>query len=93
MTPVIARRRAQLATVAEALRELHRQLMEEARRAYEREAGPVGGATAFLNLLMQDPAFQWLRPLSRAMADLDELLDLPEPAEAQARGAWSGQLN
>ena len=79
-----SRRRAHLAQVAEALRALHRHLMEETRRDYEREVGPVGAPAALLNLLMTDPYFQWLRPLSRAMVDLDELLDVPEPDAAQA---------
>jgi hypothetical protein len=53
-----------------ALRELHLALMERARRDYERENGVVSAAE-FLQLLLTDPSFAWLRPLSELMADID----------------------
>ncbi len=83
--PATQRRRTQLARVAESLRALHKELMQQARADYERERGPIPSANAFLNLLIGDPAFQWLRPLSGAMADLDELLDVVEPTHEHAR--------
>lgn len=83
--PAAQRRRAQLARVAESLRSLHKELMLAARADYEREQGPIPSSGAFLGLLMSDAAFQWLRPLSSAMADLDELLDLVEPGPEHSR--------
>lgn len=83
--PAAQRRRAQLARVAESLRSLHKELMLAARVDYERERGPIPSSGAFLGLLVSDPAFQWLRPLSSAMADLDELLDLVEPGPEHTR--------
>lgn len=85
--PHEARRRHQLQQVAEGLRDLHRQLMNEARRDYEQEIGAIVSAPAFLQLLMTDPYFRWLRSLSSAMADLDDLLDQHEAlTHEQARG-------
>jgi hypothetical protein len=56
--------------VALALRELHRTLLERARRDYEREHHPVN-AGQFLQLLATDPYFNWLRSLSELMVDID----------------------
>ena len=83
--PDLVRRRAHLAGVADSLRALHKQLMNEARSDFERERGPVPSAAAFLGLLMGDPFFAWLRPLSGAMAELDELLDAEAPGPHHAR--------
>lgn len=83
--PAVRRRRENLSRVAESLRALHKQLMEEARRDYERERGPVGSPAALLQLLMTDEWFAWLRPLSGAMVELDELLDLPAPQPEHAQ--------
>ena len=80
-----SRRRTQLAQVAESLRALHKQLMEEARSDYEREHGPIPSPAALLGLLMSAQQFAWLRPLSGAMAELDELLDLPDPQPEHGR--------
>lgn len=83
--PATRRRRDNLNQVAVSLRALHRELMEEARRDYEKERGPVGSPAALLQLLMTDDWFAWLRPLSGAMVELDELLDLPAPQAEHAR--------
>ena len=64
-------------TVARALRELHRALMERARRDYESERGEVLGANQLLRLLTTDPYFDWLRSLSELMVDIDMARDDP----------------
>lgn len=83
--PSAQRRRAQLARVVESLRALHKELMQQARHDYERDHGPIPSPGVFLNLLVSDAFFQWLRPLSGAMADLDELLDLVDPGPEHTR--------
>jgi hypothetical protein len=55
-----------------ALLELHRELLGIARAEYEVTNGPIGGAGAFLQLLTQDEAFAWLRPLSMLIVELDD---------------------
>lgn len=57
------------------LRALHRRLLENERVAAEKEMQQKLNPFAFLNLLMQDPKFAWLRPLSAFMSDLDAFLD------------------
>jgi hypothetical protein len=88
--------RAGLEQLTAALRELHRRLIDVAKVEYERARGPIGGPGALLQLLMGDPAFAWLRPLSGLMADLDALLDGQGPISsadaAAARAEVEGLL-
>lgn len=57
-----------------ALLALHRALLEGERRGYEKVHGRVSGGD-FLQALIQDPDFRWLAPLTRLIAQLDELED------------------
>ncbi|HVR42049.1 MAG TPA: hypothetical protein VMS56_01285 [Thermoanaerobaculia bacterium] len=68
--PEFARRARALSS---ALLALHRALLGEVRGEYERTHGPQSPVRMF-DLLVNDPAFAWLRPLSGAVAQLDELL-------------------
>jgi len=75
-----------LAKVAELrgrLLELHRALVEAERQSYEKVHGRVA-AGSFLELLLSDPAFAWLGPLTTVIVQLDELLDVEEEAEARS---------
>ena len=65
--------------VASALRELHRALLERARRDYGREHLATVSPGQLLQLLATDPYFAWLRSLSELMVDIDMLRDA-EPA-------------
>jgi hypothetical protein len=67
---------AQWQQVASALRELHRALIERARRDYERERLAVVNPGELLQLLATDPYFEWLRALSELMVDIDMARDL-----------------
>jgi hypothetical protein len=78
--------------LAAELRILHKALLQAGRAAYESEHGPIQGATQLLHLLVHDPAFAWLRPLSELMADLDEMLDLGAPISDEEQGAVRGEL-
>jgi hypothetical protein len=61
--------------LAGALRELHRTLMERARRDYEREHKVTLSPAEQLQLLATDPFFAWLRGLSELMVDIDLVHD------------------
>ncbi len=79
--------REHLFALTESLRPLHKALLDETKVEYERDSGPIGNPAALLQLLTGAPFFAWLRPLSGYMADLDELLDEPEPlAPSRAAG-------
>src|SRR5437016_3562504 len=63
-----------LLEAAEALREVHRALVQAVRAAYEKEVGPAGGPGQMLRLLTEDPFFAWLHTMSELIVDLDSLL-------------------
>jgi hypothetical protein len=65
-----------------ALRALHKALIQVARSDYERTLGPIGGPGMLLRLLMEDPSFSWLRPMSRIMVEIDELLEEETPLQS-----------
>ncbi|GAA5534668.1 hypothetical protein E5F05_18550 [Deinococcus metallilatus] len=75
MTASDAAVRQKLTALAQALRHFHSALLDFAKGEYEFLHGPVGGPFALYSLVMNDPSFQWLRPLSGLMATLDEVLD------------------
>ncbi len=76
--PVSADTRARLVEVRRALLRLHKVLLEEERASYERDRGSVGGSGEFLQLVINDPWFAWLRPVSELIVRIDEL---QEPAQ------------
>lgn len=74
-----AERRRNLDGLAEALRPLHRTLIDTVQQEFERLNRRIAGPGELLQLLTQDPFFAWLRPLSQAMAAVDALVDQKEP--------------
>ena len=56
---------------------LHKLLVDLEREAYEKEQGKVGSGD-FLNLLLGDPNFSWLRRISELVVWIDEVLDPKE---------------
>ena len=62
-------------TLAKALRDLHRTLMERARRDFERVTLTVVSPGELLKLLTTSQEFAWLRELSELMADIDVVRD------------------
>ncbi len=74
--------RERLVELAHALRALHKALIATAQATYEKQHGRVAGPGALLRLLLDDPWFAWLRPMSTLIADLDERTDDEAPLEA-----------
>ncbi len=70
-------------TLASALRELHRALMEHAQRDYEREHNVALTPVEQLQMLTTHPSFDWLRGLSELMVDIDLLRDAEPPVLAE----------
>jgi hypothetical protein len=56
------------------LLDLHKSLVETERRDYERTHGRVENAE-FLKVLMQEPQFAWLKPLTGLIVRIDEALE------------------
>ncbi len=71
--------RKRLGELREGLFSLHKALIASERIGYEEAFGAIGAPANFLRLLLNDPWFAWLRPLSGLMAAVDEALDGKEP--------------
>ena len=61
-----------------ALLRLHKALLDDERVAYERLHGRIPSNGAFLQLVLNDAWFAWLRPLSQLMVKLDEFSEAKE---------------
>ena len=88
MTPeneLTEKTRQQLRSMRDVLLRLHKTLLEFEREGYERERGKIGNSYEFLNLVMNDPWFAWLRRLSELIVEIDELL-----ADREARKETTG---
>ena len=70
-----------------ALRELHRTLLECARRDYEREHAVTLTRGELLQLLVTHAEFAWLRRLSELMVDLDLVRDAEQSHQYEVGGA------
>ena len=74
---------------------VHKALLDHERGRYELAVGAVGGPGEFLQLLINDPWFAWLRPLSSLAALMDEFTasrDPVDPAEGEALLAQAGAM-
>lgn len=82
MTPeneITEKTRQQMVNVRQILLRLHKTLLEFEREAYERVEGKINNSYQFLQLVMSDPRFAWLRQLSELIVEMDELLASREP--------------
>ncbi|MBX3236712.1 MAG: hypothetical protein KF814_11220 [Nitrospiraceae bacterium] len=66
---------AYLDDLSRALLRLHKALLDAERVSYERVHGRIASNGEFLQLVLGDAWFAWLRPLSRLMARIDELAE------------------
>ena|SRR5688572_17618586 len=71
--PVRAELRATLRDLWKQLMPMHRALIDAAREEYAANVGPVTGPTHMLQLLQDDPYFEWLRPMTSLIVDIDSL--------------------
>lgn len=84
MTDVIQQ---QLQKLRDALLALHKTLIDSERESYEKTGATIKSPNHFLQLLMNDPWFVWLQPLSQLIVAMDEALQSKKPvtdAEGEA---------
>jgi len=63
---------------------LHKELLDSERAIYERDVAKIDTPGQFLNLLLGDPWFAYLRELSGFIAEIDQKLDdKKEPVVAE----------
>ena len=74
--------REQLTVLRNGLLHLHKALLDSERAAYEREIERIRSSGHFLELVMHDPWFAWLRELSQLIVLIDETLDAKVPFTA-----------
>jgi len=65
---------------------LHKALLDSERAAYERDVERITSKGQYLNLVLNDPWFSWLRDLSQFIVLIDETLDFEEPATPEDAG-------
>jgi hypothetical protein len=85
--PVTEAPRERLVALRQGLLLLHKALVNAERVAYERANGRVASSGALLQLVIHDPWFAWLRPVSELVVRVDEWLDgdeLPPPQDVEA---------
>ncbi len=70
-------------SVRQQLLDLHKLLLDGERAKYEREHEPIGSPGAFLQLVLGNEQFAWLRELSGLIVQFDEALSLRKPATAE----------
>jgi len=75
---ITAETREKLTRVRTVLLRLHKTLLDFEREGYEREHGKIGNSYEFLDLVVQNPWFAWLRQLSELIVEIDELLAAKE---------------
>lgn len=79
--------RQKLKNLSQALLRLHKILLDDAKTDYETRNGAINGANQYLQLVIDDPHFAWLRKLSAMIALIDEATSRLRPAtesDAQA---------
>jgi catechol 2,3-dioxygenase len=59
---------------------LHKALLDDTRAAYEMDRGRVRSTGSLLQLVISDPWFAWLHPLSELVVRIDETIEPGSPA-------------
>jgi len=72
--------RERLTELRNELLKLHKALLDSERASYERDVERISSTGQYLNLVLNDPWFDWLRALSQFIVLVDETLDFEDPA-------------
>jgi hypothetical protein len=73
-------KRQRLRDLRTRLLHLHKALLDDARGTYEMDRGRIGSSANLLQLVINDPWFAWLHPLSELVVRIDETVDTDSPA-------------
>ena len=71
--------REKLKELRETLLTLHKALLDSERTSYELVHGKIASPGAFLQLLINDQWFAWLRPVTTLLVQIDETLAAKNP--------------
>ena len=67
--------RERLTNARRGLLHVHHALIEAERARYEREFGRIPNSGTLLQLILDNPWFQWLRPMSQLIVQIDDWLE------------------
>ncbi len=84
--------RVRLRELRARLLSLHKVLLDDARAAYEMDRGRIGSNASLLQLVINDPWFAWLHPLSELVVRIDETIEPDSPAIAADGAALLEQV-
>ncbi|HUL71717.1 MAG TPA: hypothetical protein VLT86_01365 [Vicinamibacterales bacterium] len=83
---------ARLRALRTGLLALHKTLLDHERVRYERTHGRIESPGQTLHLVMTDPWFAWLRPISTLVVQADERLDGDNGVTAADVAAFAAQV-
>ena len=72
--------RTRLIALRNGLLRWHKSLLDSERAAYERDVARINTTGQYLQLVLDDPWFAWLREISQFIVIVDETLAQKEPA-------------
>jgi hypothetical protein len=75
-----------LKEVRDGLLRLHKSLLDSERATYERDVARITNTGQYLDLVLNDPWFQWLRQLSEFIVLIDETMARKEPPATAEEG-------
>jgi hypothetical protein len=93
--PIPDELRKKLDTAHGALLRVHKSLIDHERVAYESARGPIPTPLEFLEIVMNDSSFAWLRSISALIVGIDEFIysrHPRDPKEAEALLSEAKQL-
>jgi len=88
-----AETRERLTKVRTVMLRVHKTLLDFEREGYERAHGKINNSYEFLQLVMGDAWFAWLRQLSELIVEMDEMLAAKESPNESTAVALIQQAN
>lgn len=76
-----------LSALSAALLHLHKSLLDSERAVYERDIARIASTGQYLQLVLADPWFAWLREISQFIVLVDEARDADDPPLTAADAA------
>src|SRR5436305_12798131 len=88
-----AESRERLRGVSRALLRLHKALLDDERAQFERVRGRIESSGKFLQLVLHDEWFSYLRPFSALVVQIDELLDAMKETNEEASELFAPSIH
>ncbi len=92
MSENFIKKKTDLKSIRDKLLRFHKSLMDWDRAKYEREFGAVT-AGKFLEMLLSDKRFEWLRTISTLIVRIDETYDLDDGVSGEMLDGFYREIN